>query len=280
MSVSVPLRLRPLEIGDLLDETFRMYRRHFLLFAGISVILAIPTAALYGLGLAWLTVGLQQADSSTDLQLVGGFWIGFLAALLVGVLIMPFTHSAVTYAACESALGRPVTAGGVFKGVLRRYFPLLGYWLMFNNVTGTFAVLLCVAPFVLWIWVFVMWIAVTPAMFIENIGIAEAVTRSRQLVQGRWWRTFLIVGLTVVIYELVALALGAFLQIAQFLLELVLSPFLASAIALTVGQLLSALLTPIFQIVLVLIYFDLRVRKEALDLFQMAYRLAAPAAAI
>ena len=125
-----------------------------------------------------------------------------------------------------------------------------------------------------------MWIAVTPAMFIENIGIAEAVTRSRQLVQGRWWRTFLIVGLTVVIYELVALALGAFLQIAQFLLELVLSPFLASAIALTVGQLLSALLTPIFQIVLVLIYFDLRVRKEALDLFQMAYRLAAPAAAI
>jgi len=257
-----------------------MYRRHFLLFAGISVILAIPTAALYGLGLAWLTVGLQQADSSTDLQLAGGFWIGFLAALLVGVLIMPFTHSAVTYAACESALGRPVTAGGVFKGVITRYFPLLGYWLLFNNVTGTFAVVLCIAPFVLWIWVFVMWIAVTPAMFIENIGIAEAVTRSRQLVQGRWWRTFLIVGLTVVIYELVALALGAFLQIAQLLLELVLSPFLASAIALTVGQLLSALLTPIFQIVLVLIYFDLRVRKEALDLFQMAYRLAAPAAAI
>jgi len=137
---------------------------------------------------------------------------------------------------------------------------------------------LCIAPFVLWIWVFVMWIAVTPAMFIENIGITEAVTRSRQLVQGRWWRTFLIVGLTVVIYELVALALGAFLQIAQFLLELVLSPFLASAIALSVGQLLSALLTPIFQIVLVLIYFDLRVRKEALDLFQMAHRLAAPAA--
>src|SRR5207247_5759553 len=88
VSVSVPLRLRPLEIGDLLDETFRMYRRHFLLFAGVSAILAIPSAALYGLGLAWLTVGLQQADSSTDLQLVGGFWIGFLAALLVGLLIL------------------------------------------------------------------------------------------------------------------------------------------------------------------------------------------------
>src|SRR5881397_2580425 len=194
MTVSVPLRMRPLEIGDLLDETFRMYRRHFLLFAGISVILAVPAAALYGLAIAWVSAGLGQTTNAPDLALLGGFYLGFFGALLVGVLILPFTHSAVVYAACESALGRPVTAGGVFKGVLRRYFPLLGYWLMFNNVTGTFAVLLCVAPFVLWIWVFVMWIAVTPAMFIENIGIAEAVTRSRQLVQGRWWRTFLIVG--------------------------------------------------------------------------------------
>jgi len=56
--------------------------------------------------------------------------------------------------------------------------------------------------------------------------------------------------------------------------------FLASAIALTTSQMIAALLTPIFQIVIVLIYFDLRVRREALDLFQMAYRLAAPPAAI
>jgi hypothetical protein len=32
------------------------------------------------------------------------------------------------------------------------------------------------------------------------------------------------------------------------------------------------------QIAIVLIYFDLRVRREALDLFQMAYRLSAPPA--
>src|ERR1700736_5967342 len=48
VSAPAPLRLRPLEIGDLLDETFRIYRRHFLLFAGISVILAIPSAGLQG----------------------------------------------------------------------------------------------------------------------------------------------------------------------------------------------------------------------------------------
>ena len=40
---------------------------------------------------------------------------------------------------------------------------------------------------------------------------------------------------------------------------------------------MSALVSPVLQILIVLIYFDLRVRREALDLFQMAYRLAAPA---
>src|SRR5437773_7625878 len=81
VSAPVPLRLRPLEIGDVLDETFRMYRRHFLLFAGISVILAIPTAALFGLGFGSLTLALQQAgqaDLSSLTPLLASFGAGLL----------------------------------------------------------------------------------------------------------------------------------------------------------------------------------------------------------
>jgi hypothetical protein len=33
---------------------------------------------------------------------------------------------------------------------------------------------------------------------------------------------------------------------------------------------------PILQIAIVLVYFDLRVRREAIDLFQLAQRAAAP----
>ena len=278
MSVSVPLRLRPLEIGDLLDETFRMYRRHFLLFAGISVILAIPSAGLLGLFFGWFSIVLQQNPSQPDFG-SGAAFLGILAAaFVVNLLILPFSHAAVTYAACESALGRPVTPGGVFRGVLRRYFPLLGYWLLFNVYTAYLAVLLCIAPFVLWSWAFVLWIAATPAMFIENIGLGAAMGRSRQLVRGRWWRTFLILFLTFVVYEVVALALGGFIQLAQYLLAIVVSPFIATAITGASSVLVSALVAPIVQIIMVLIYFDLRVRQEALDLFQIAYRIAAPAA--
>src|SRR6266508_3311666 len=249
LASSAPLRLRPLEIGDLLDETFRMYRRHFFLFAAISVIFAIPAAALYGFALAWFSIAIQQTSGATDTRVL----LGFLAAI-----------------------GRPVTARGVLLGVLRRYFPLLGYWLLFSTFTAYVALILCVAPFIAWVWVFVMWAVATPAMFVENIGLGAAVGRSRHLVAGGWWRTFLILFLAGVLYEVAGIGLGGFLQLAQALLQIVVSPFIASAIAITSGQLVGALITPIVQIVIVLIYFDLRVRREALDLFQMAHRLAAP----
>ena len=255
-----------------------MYRRHFLLFAGISVLLAVPSAAVYGLVFALFAAGLQSDSSSGLAFFQGGLAIAVVIAAIFGIAILPFTHSAITYAACESATGRPVTAGGVFRGVLRRYIPLLGYWLLFNVITAYIAVILCIAPFALWAWAFVIWVAATPAMFVENIGLGAAFSRSRYLVQGRWWRTFLILFLTFVAYEAVAIALGGFVQLAQFLLSLFVSPFIASAITLASSQLVSALLAPITQIVIVLIYFDLRVRREALDLFQMAYRISAPPA--
>ena len=276
MSVSVPLRLRPLEVGDLLDETFRMYRRHFLLFAGISLLLAIPSAALYGLAFGWFSVALQ--GTASDLSFVAPLLATAGAGFLVTIVIMPFTNSAVMYAACESALGRSVTLGGVFSGILRRYFPLLGYWLLFT-LSGWIALLLCVAPIALWTWIFVGWILVLPAMFIENIGLGEAMRRSWQLVRGRWWRTFLILFLMLIVWYVARLALDAFLQLGQFLLAIVLSPYIVAGVTLASAELVSALVSPVLQIVIVLIYFDLRVRKEALDLFQMAYRLAAPAPA-
>ena len=275
MSVPVPLRLRPLEIGDLLDEMFRMYRRHFLLFAGISVLLAVPEAALFGLGYGSLLAA-QQVGGTGGLA---GFFGALGLALLVALAILPFTHSAVVYAACESAMGRPVTAGGIVRGVGRRYFPLLAYWLLFNVYTAYLAAILCVAPLILWTWGFVGWFVVVPAMFVENIGLGAAFSRSWSLVQGRWWRTFLILFLLIVLWLVVDFGLGAFVSLGQALLGLFVSPFVATAVAAAGGQLVSALVNPIMQIAVVLVYFDLRVRKEGLDLFQMAYRLAAPQAA-
>ncbi len=198
MSAPTPLRLRPLEVGDLLDETFRMYRRHFFLFAGLSVLLSIPSAGLSGFFSYALLNGLIQQTNALqgpnfNFSFLGPTLLAAVVVLLITLVLLPFFYGAVTFAACESALGRPVTAAGILSGVMRRYFHLLGYWLLI----GLMVIVFCLLP--LWVWIWVSWVAVMPIMFIENVGLGAAMSRSWRLVEGRWWRTFLIVFLIFII---------------------------------------------------------------------------------
>jgi hypothetical protein len=275
LSATVPLRLRPLEIGDLLDETFRMYRRHFLLFAGLSVLLSIPSAALSSFSYYTLLGNfLQQTGPglslTTDQVLQAGTIAVFLAGALITIALVPFLYGAVTYAASESALGHPVTLSGVVSGVLRSYFPLMGYWLLI----GLMLVAFCLIP--LWIWILVGWAVVMPVMFIENVGLGAAMGRSWHLVQGRWWRTFFTLILMFIIWFVARIALRAFIVLAQSLLQLVFPSLAVLWISAATSVIVGSLVDPLLQIAIVLIYLDLRVRREGLDLFQLAQRVAGP----
>lgn len=271
VSAPAPLRLRPLEIGDILDETFRMYRRHFWLFAGISVIVAIPSAALAGYSFYAIFGSFLQSLSSgqpIDTNTVNSSF-GLISALyLLNFLLSPFTFGAVAYAACESALGRPVTVWGAIRGVLRRYFALLGYVFMLD----LFQVLFCLFP--LWIWIAVGWFGVIPVMFVERSGLIAAMGRSWRLVEGRWWRTFLILFLIFLLSWFVSQSLAAFLLIADNIFGIVASNYLVLGVSQAIAVIVSALVQPVVQTAIVLIYFDLRVRREAIDLFQLAQRVA------
>jgi len=271
VSAPAPLRLRPLEIGDILDETFRIYRRHFWLFAGISVIMAIPTAALTGYSFFTVFSSFLQTINSInpDLNALLPSLVWLAAGYLLSFLLSPFTVAAVIYAACESALGRPVTIWGAVRGVLRRYFAILGYVFILDMM----GVLFCLFP--LWIWIVVGWVAVLPVMFVENGRLIAAMGRSWRLVEGRWWRTFLILLLVFLLWWLVGRALEGFLFFATQIIGIVASNFLVVAIAQAIAVLVAALVNPVAQIAIVLVYFDLRVRREALDLFQLAQRVSA-----
>jgi hypothetical protein len=275
VSAPTPLRLRPLEVGDLLDETFRMYRRHFFLFAGLSVLLSIPSAGLSGFFSYALLNGLIQQTNALqgpnfNFSFLGPTLVAAVIVLLITLVLLPFFYGAVTFAACESALGRPVTAAGILSRVMHRYFHLLGYWLLI----GLMVIVFCLLP--LWVWIWISWVAVMPIMFIENVGLGAAMSRSWRLVEGRWWRTFLIVFLIFIITYAVRIALGAFIALGQGLLQLVVSPLIVVWISGATSVIVDSLVNPVLQIAVVLIYFDLRVRREALDLFQLAQGLPSP----
>jgi hypothetical protein len=270
LSAPAPLRLRPLEIGDLLDETFRMYRRHFFLFAGISVILSIPLAASAGFSFFALFNNLAQQAASNQTPDMGPTLASLAVVVVLAVALYPLLYGSITYAACESALGRPVTFWGALRAALRRYLHIVGYFLLIVPMV----VLFCLFP--LWIWIGVRWIVWMPAMFVENIGLGAALGRSWRLIEGRWWRTFLILFLMYILIQVVATALQAFLYLGQILLQAVVSSYVGLAISEATGILVSSLVSPILQIATVLIYFDVRVRREGLDLFQLAQRVGTP----
>jgi hypothetical protein len=243
-----------------------MYRRHFLLFAGISVIVSIPAAALSGFSYYAVLGGLLQrtATGQPDIAAVQRTLLGVGIGAVVNVALLPFYYGAVTFAACQSALGRPLTARDIVMAVVRRYLSLLGYWVLIWLMLVVF----CLIP--LWVWIWVGWVVVMPVMFIENVGLTSAMGRSWRLVQGRWWRTFLIIFLLLILFSIVRAALGAFIALGLGLLQIVISSVVVLWISAAVGVIIDALVNPVLQIAVVLIYFDLRVRREALDLFQLA----------
>jgi len=270
LAVPIPLRLRPLEIGDVLDETFRLYRRNFAVIAGVSVAFAIPFAALAGYGFGSLFTNLfNQAASGNpaDFSQVSDGLLGLGLGYLVNIALQPLQVGAVTFAVSESALGRTVTVGGVLRAALRRYFHVLGFVILILLME----LLFCLFP--LWIWILVGWVAVLPSIFIENIGLGAAMSRSWRLVRGMWWRTFFILLLVGLVWYVVTIALGGFFYLGQGLLSIVVSPYIALSIYEAAVILVQGLTVPVLLIAIVLLYFDLRVRKEGIDLFQMAAQL-------
>src|SRR3989442_13552947 len=58
-STPAPIRFRPMPLPELLDELFRLYRRHFSLIVGVSLLVALP-------GLVWsLATGTYRVNSGS-----------------------------------------------------------------------------------------------------------------------------------------------------------------------------------------------------------------------
>jgi Membrane domain of glycerophosphoryl diester phosphodiesterase len=143
-----------------------------------------------------------------------------------------------------------------------------------GHVPGTFAILMIVVfvliGFALAIAFSMRYALSLPAMLIEEMRVGASVRRSVQLSQGRRGQIFLAIALGILLlYAMAALFQGPFYAGAMVAgvkgklpISLALGMAISSAIGGTIGG-------PLLMIVLVLYYYDLRIRKEAFDLQQM-----------
>jgi len=270
-------------LGELLDETFKLYRAHFTVIAGASLIVILPGLLLTLISGSYranpfttIQQVIQNASNPEQLQAIQNrnaqFTSSplFLLSIPIGILLFPFTQGVIFRAATSMAAGNLETIGSVLRGTVRRYFAIWGVIILTGLVAPSVLV-------IVGIWVLIRWTVALPAMFAEDIGPVRALGRSWNLTRGNWWRTF---GLWLVVYILVVILQYAMLALFGGIAALIpgLGDDLRAALVSTVTSIVSALVGAVSPIVFTMLYLDLRVRKEGLDLDQLA-RQALPGTA-
>jgi hypothetical protein len=287
-------QLRPLGVGDIVDRVFSMYRQRALLFAALS---AVPYLALFlVIGGMALSLGSQLAPLAPfieDLgtpgqvpnvritpQIAGALFtlvvIGVVAGL-VSVLFLSVQIGSLVDAAAARYLGRETTIGASFRAGLRvapkiigtgllLFFSLLIGWLVLFLVmiianNAIVVVVGILAGLVVTVFVFASWLVAPVVAAIEPVGPIHAVRRSWWLSNGHRWR---IIGLQILLAVLqgVLSTLISFIFVASFISD----PVLRVVLQNIVNVVATVLWAPVEWGTFTILYFDLRVRKEALDL--------------
>lgn len=252
-------RLRPLGTGDLLDETIRLYRRNFALFVAISAWVFVP------LGIVQL---LQQLvlRGTRDLTMV--FLVSLLPApfFMVGMVVMGL---AITYAVSELYLGREPSVGRSYSRGFRRFWGVIGLSILVGLALGLMSITVVGIPFAIYFGV--GWSLSIPVLLLEGVGIRKAMGRSRSLVKGHWWRVVGILSLISIIMTVIQFAIGFIFGFAGFLLPK--EPFISAVVSVLTNVISELAASPIMTAGVVLLYYDLRVRKEGFDLELLAQAL-------
>lgn len=115
------------------------------------------------------------------------------------------------------------------------------------------------------------WIVAVPSLINENLGPLAALRRSWQLTLRNVWRCVFYLFLLFVLSSLVVSIPLAVIQ--QVLMLLPIPTEFAFAGSTALGSLFSVIWQPFYATGLVLLYYDLRVRRESYDLDLQVSRL-------
>jgi hypothetical protein len=267
------MRLRPMTIGDIIDETIKLYRRHFLAFVTAMAVSAV-FQALFSIGLNLSISGADQRRGGPSVEQV-------LAALAVGLplgmitaLVYFVSTAAVIWLASEAILGRAADVSTALRLGLVRLPSLLGMGILYGLAVGLLFITIIGIPFAIYLGV--GWALCYQANIIERRGATASLGRSSGLVGGFRWRvlgTSILMSILTSILISIPSALVGVLAGLGAVMSRNSEHGLATLIDIVNGIVSAAsqaLFTPLALITMTVLYYELRVRKEAFDLEQRA----------
>jgi len=295
--------LRPLGVTDLLEGGFRaisanpkvMLGVSALVFGGVAVLSLLMAPLLLGPvagafnGFVSSSTGVADADAQlSSLDLVGSDPVTMLVSLVATVALTGILVVSVS----ASVIGRRTGAGDFWRRVRGRLLALVGLSLLISLVVplavflvlgGLGALLLLVgdgagvagivlgllAGAVVTVWLVTRWSLASVALLLEGLGVVGALRRSAALVKGTWWRVFGILLLTYVLAFVASMVLVGPATLVAGVVDLALQSSTGTAVStfviLLFSTLASVLVQPFVASVTALLYTDLRIRQEGLD---------------
>ncbi|HXZ20952.1 MAG TPA: hypothetical protein VEG63_13455 [Candidatus Acidoferrales bacterium] len=251
--------LRPLELGELLDRTFSLYRRYFMTFVLIA---AAPYLVSFAAGLLVSSGRSAMAEPGRGPTLSISILLGSLILMVFSLFAAAAAQAASFFAVSEAYLGRPTTFGAAYRQAKGKLTVLVGTAFYVGlAVAGGFILLVIPGLIVL-----CRSCVAIPSVILEGLGPREGFKRSMELTKGYAWRAAAILGLTFII----AMVAGFIFQYPIQFVAIMLKDTPAAPIWIFVGQVgnlvAQCLAGPIAYIAMTLFYYDLRVRKEGFDL--------------
>lgn len=221
--------LRARSVGEILDLSFQLYRSRWRQMATATGVLVLPLLALEAVA---------PLETLPMLESLSG--LVFMAA-----------SAAVVVIASEAYLGRNAAAGDAVRAAGRRFFSVWG--------AAIIQTLLIVLGLILFIIPGIIAMAVTFAMqqavMIEGRTAGEAYGRSRSLARGEFVHILLTSVLAFVILIFAMLGFGVVIEIGVDNVRL--ATLLTNVVLIAIN--------PLAAVVGTVLYYDLRIRKEAFD---------------
>ncbi|WP_223252917.1 hypothetical protein [Arthrobacter sp. AFG7.2] len=298
--------LRPLMFGEILDGSFQTIRRNAkamlgasLLAQSLAAILAAVLAAVTATSARSIEAWAESA-SAADLTSLGlGFAVAivlvsvltlFIASVLQGAMVVPVARSVLNrptgfrqmWGLVKPQVGALIRLAALLMAaaLLAMLLPAAAAVALIAGMEGM-GILLLIPLFLgflaLYIWLYIKLMVAPAAVVVEELGALDGLRRSWDLTRANWWR---ILGITLAVGVMVGI-ISQVVMIPVSLLPPLVANFVSPhggseqeiAVAVAIGMataVLGALAGAVayaFQTsVMALIYLDLRMRKDGLDI--------------
>jgi len=273
-------RLRPLGVGETLDVALKLYRARatslWQIVASVIVPLEIIVVIIDRVTLpsdVYVQNGQLYTNSLSGVNSASGT-IALIVVGLLGLFGQLLSHGATFKLLLDGYLGRSTDVGQSFAFASHRLMSLL--WLVILITVMVAIGFILIIP---GIWLIVAFSVAVPVLMLEGLRGWAALRRSMDLVHGRWWATFgrlvamlLMYIVALIVIGVIAGALRSGLSVTNVTLFVLIGGILQAVVVI--------LLTPFIAATITVIYIDLRVRKEALDIELLASRFGGPGSTV